>query len=208
MGHVRTGLHISLVKLGSAQRICAIWSVRGSGTDPCEFPGALLRPRRGAEQDWAVETALEAMAAHGAGDGPACVDLTTTADGIAPAGIRPGLCASDLLGLARTALGEDQREWAELARADPAAFRGAAARPYAMCRQAARLVTRDPDGPRRETTLLHARQDRVLHDYAVGLLTSAGTPAGKSAGPSAATPAGPADATAGEETRPSHPRRQ
>ncbi|MFF9050900.1 hypothetical protein ACF09Z_07025 [Streptomyces erythrochromogenes] len=192
MAHVRTGLHISVVTLGSTHRICAIWSVRGTAADVCEFPGALLLPRRGAEQDWAVETALAQLAGHGAGDGPSCLDLTTTAGGIEPAGYRPGLCASDLLGLARTALGEGQREWAELARADPAAFHGTAARPYAMRRQAACLVTRDPDGPRRDVTLLHARQDRVLRDYTVGLLTSAGT----------------TDATAGDETRPFHPRRQ
>ncbi|MFJ3922599.1 hypothetical protein [Streptomyces sp. NPDC090022] len=194
MSHVRTGLHISVVTLGSAHRICAIWSVRGTAAaeHPCEFPGALLLPRKGAEQDWAVETALAAAVAHGAGDGPACVDLTTTAGGIEPAGLRTGVCASDLLDLARTALGEDQREWAELARTDPAAFRAAARRPYSMRQRAACLVTRDPAGPRRDVRLLHARQDTVLRDYTVGLLASAGT----------------TDATAGDETRPSHPRRQ
>ncbi|MCZ4085688.1 hypothetical protein [Streptomyces antarcticus] len=194
MSHVRTGLHISVVTLGSSHRICAIWSVRGTAAaeDPCEFPGALLLPRKGAEQDWALETALAAIRAYGAGDGPACVDLTTTADGIEPAGLRSGLCASDLLGLARTALGEGQQEWAELACEDPAAFHGTAAQPYTMRQQAACLVTRDRDSPRRNVRLLHARQDTVLRDYTVGLLPSAVT----------------TDGTAGDETPPSHPRRQ
>ncbi|MFI5861038.1 hypothetical protein [Streptomyces sp. NPDC051546] len=190
MTHVRTGLHISIVTLGSTHRICAIWSVRGTATEVCEFPGALLLPRRGAEQDWGVETAL---AAYGGGDGPACVDLTTTSGGIEPAGFRRGLCASDLLGLTRTALGEGQQEWADLARAAPAAFHGTAARPYVMCRQAACLVTRDREGPHRDVKLLHARQDRVLRDYTVGLLTSDGA--------TVATP----DA---DGPLPSHPRRQ
>ncbi len=120
------------------------------------------------------------------------MDLTTTAGGIEAAGLRTGLCASDLLHLARTALGEDQREWAELARADPAAFHSTAARPYTLRQQAACLVTRSPNGPHKDVTLLHARQDTVLRDYTVGLLTSAGT----------------TDATEGTETaRPSHPRR-
>ncbi|WP_051807523.1 hypothetical protein [Streptomyces sp. NRRL F-2664] len=191
MAHVRTGLHISIVTLGSAQRVCAIWSVRGTAAEEhaCEFPGALLLPRKGAEQDWAVETALAAVLEQCPADGPVCVNLTTTAGGIEAEGLRTGLCASDLLNLARTALGEDQREWAELARADPAAFHATAAQPYTLRQQAACLITRGPNGPHKDVTLLHARQDTVLRDYTVGLLASAGA----------------TDAT--ETARPSHPRR-
>ncbi|MFE5869250.1 hypothetical protein ACFQ6V_11420 [Streptomyces roseifaciens] len=140
---------------------------------PCEFPGALLLPRKGAEQDWAVETALAALDEHAIGEGPACTDLTTAADGIRIAALRPGLCSRELQDLSRTALGESHGDWARLSREDPAAFRAAAAGTYVLRTQVATLATRGPDGRPGRSQLVHARQDKVLRAYMAGLVRTA-----------------------------------
>ncbi|WP_344124240.1 hypothetical protein [Streptomyces blastmyceticus] len=140
---------------------------------PCEFPGALLLPRRGAEQDWAVEMALAALDEHAIGERPACTDLITTADGIRIASQRPGLCSPELQELSRTALGASHGDWDRLFREDPAAFRAAAADGYVLHKQAAVLATRGPDGRLRRSQVVHARQEKVLRDYTAGLLRTA-----------------------------------
>ncbi|MCZ7460686.1 hypothetical protein [Streptomyces sp. WMMC940] len=170
------GLHINVVSLGLTRRICAIWRVGSPvGQRPCEFSGALLLPRRGAEQRWAVETAVAALEEHGVGDGPACVDLTTTATGIELGAVRGGLCRSDLLELSRAALGDGHREWADLAVDHPADFRTAAGVPYVVLRHAATVTLRSPDGPGspdRRVRLLHPRQQDVLRAYTAALLAN------------------------------------
>ncbi|WP_175407859.1 hypothetical protein [Streptomyces sp. TRM64462] len=177
MAAIRTGLHISTVTLGTSHRVCAIWRVRDhtdapptSSTDtvsPCALPTALLLPRRGAEQDWAVETVLAALRERGGGDGPSCATLSTSADGIRLTSLRRGLCDADLLELARTGLGEGQREWAALAARDPAAFHAAAPAPYVLRRHAAAFHVRRPDGGG-HARLVHRRSEEVLRAFTAG----------------------------------------
>lgn len=181
------GLHLHVVSLGHTHRICAVWRVvawrdcspLGAPADdlPCAFSGALLLPRRGAEQRWAVETAVATLDEGDAGDGPVCVDLTTTAEGIEPGAVRPGLCRSEeLLELARAATGDGQREWADLARDAPAAFHARAGDPYPLQRHAAAVTLRSPDGPGspdRRVRLLHRRPQDVLRGYTTALLANA-----------------------------------
>ncbi|MGW7050521.1 hypothetical protein [Streptomyces sp. NPDC054887] len=175
MPSIHWGLHISTVRLGASHRVCAVWRVSGPADPrhPCEFPGALLLSRRGAEQDWAVETTLAALDAQPLGDGPACATLTTTAQGIELVSLRPGLCAVELRQLSRTALGEDHDGWARLSREDPAAFHASAASPYVARRQAAVLLTREPDGRRGHRRVVHERQAEVLRDYTAALVATA-----------------------------------
>ncbi|MFF8402803.1 PLP-dependent aminotransferase family protein [Streptomyces sp. NPDC014846] len=173
-----SGLHLSVVSLGSSRRVCAIWKVSGPADPgrPCAFPDTLLLPRRGAEQDWAAEVALAALDERDLGDGPACVDLTTTAEGVRFTALRPGLCHPDLLELSRAALGDGHREWADLSRTRPASFHATAAQPYALRRHAAAVTTHTQDGPGR-VHVLHRRSEHVLRAYtAARLARSATTP--------------------------------
>ncbi|WP_236241608.1 hypothetical protein [Streptomyces sp. CC228A] len=178
MAPLSTGLHISTVSAGGSHRVCAIWRVHGRPAPApdrsCAHPAALLLPRRGAEQDWAVETVLAALRERGAPDGPACAALTTDADGIALVRLRGGLCDADLLELGRAALGAGQREWAALADSDPAAFRAAADAPYALRRQAA--VVRGPQPGGGPVHVVHRRAEEVLRAYTADLLSGAPRP--------------------------------
>ncbi|CAL9582381.1 hypothetical protein [Streptomyces sp. enrichment culture] len=172
-----TGLHINAVALGDSCRICAIWRVSGPADHrrrACEFAFALLLPRRGTEQDWAAETALCALDERRFGDGPVCVDLATTVDGIAVDALRPGLCGPDLLETSRAALGEGHQEWSELARSDPAAFRAAASEGYVLLRHAAVVTDCGPAGPGGRVPVVHVREHRVMRAYAAALLAHAG----------------------------------
>ncbi|MFH8702402.1 hypothetical protein [Streptomyces rubrogriseus] len=171
-----TGLHINAVALGDSCRICAIWRV-SRPADPrpaCEPVVALLLPRRGTEQDWAAETALRALGEQRLGDGPVCVDLATTVDGIAVDTLRPGLCEPGLLEASRAALGEGHQEWAELARGNPSAFHAAASDGYVLLRHAAVVTECDPAGPGGRVPVVHAREHRVLRAYGAALLAHAG----------------------------------
>ncbi|MFD4024070.1 hypothetical protein ACFWRV_11200 [Streptomyces sp. NPDC058576] len=176
MPSMNTGLHINAVALENSRRICAIWrvSVPADQQQACKFAFALLLPRRGTEQDWAAETALRAVEDQRFRDGPVCVDLTTTVDGIAVDALRPGLCGSDLLEMSRAALGEGQQEWAELAHEDPSAFHAAASDSYVMLRHAAVVTERDPMGPGVPIHIVHEREPRVLQAYVAALLANAG----------------------------------
>ena len=179
MPPLSSGLHLNVVSLGSSRRVCAIWKVGGPVDPgrPCAFPDALLLPRRGAEQDWAAQVALAALDEQGLGDGPACVDLTTTAGGVRFTALRPGLCAPDLMELSQAALGGGHREWTDLSRSRPASFHTTAAQPYALRRHAAAVTTHTQDGPGR-VHILHRRSEHVLRAYAAARLArSATTPA-------------------------------
>ncbi|GAA3181897.1 MULTISPECIES: hypothetical protein [Streptomyces] len=169
------GIHLSVVSLGSAHRVCAIWRVSGPAgpRHPCDFPVALLLPRAGAEQDWAVETTLEGLEGHGSGDGPACVDLATSADGIRFLALRPGLCAPDLLDLSHAALGQGHREWARLAADAPGAFRPRALEAYAPRWYATSVLTGSGGAHRTRVNLLHSLPHQALYAYAAGLLANA-----------------------------------
>ncbi|CAL9480986.1 PLP-dependent aminotransferase family protein [Streptomyces sp. enrichment culture] len=172
-----SGLHLSVVSLGSSRRVCAIWKVGGPADPgrPCVFPDALLLPRRGAEQDWAAQLALAALDERGVGDGPACVDLTTTAGGVRFTALRPGLCHPDLMELSRAALGGGHREWTDLSRSRPASFHATAAQPYALHRHAAAVTTHTQDGPGR-LHVLHRRPEHVLRAYAAARLARSAAP--------------------------------
>ncbi|MBB1259046.1 hypothetical protein [Streptomyces alkaliterrae] len=191
MPPVPAGLHLSLVLLEASHRVCAIWRVSGAADPrtPCEFPGALLLPRRGAEQDWAVDTALTALHRRGVhGPGPACVDLAVTADGITPAALRVGLCAERLRALTRDALGEDQADWAALAHRDPAAFRTAADRPYVVRRPAAALAVPGPDGLPHRAEVVDRRPEPALRAYTAAVSALAERPEPAAAGRDTAHP--------------------
>ncbi|MFD7093329.1 hypothetical protein [Streptomyces xanthophaeus] len=176
MTSMTTGLHINAVALGNSRRICAIWRVSGppGQQQPCTFALALLLPRRGTEQDWAAETALGAVEEQRFRDGPVCVDLTTTVDGIVVDALRPGLCGSDLLETSRTALGKGQHDWAELALEDPSAFHAAASERYVMRRHAAVVTVGAPMGSGCPVHIVHEREPRVLKAYVAALLAIAG----------------------------------
>ncbi|MCM2578517.1 hypothetical protein [Streptomyces meridianus] len=142
-----TGLHVTTVSLGRAHHICAVWRVRRPMGPPdvsCAFPSALLLPRRGAEQEWAVECALTALCTSGPASGPACVDLDTGTDGIKVSSVRAGLCTPELRELARTSTGEGQEGWAALAAEQPGAFRARAGSDYRMARHAAVVSVASP----------------------------------------------------------------
>ncbi|OII62933.1 hypothetical protein BJP40_26420 [Streptomyces sp. CC53] len=175
---ISTGLHVSTVSAGGSHRVCAIWRVHGRAASPpdtsCVYPAALLLPRRGAEQDWAVETVLAALRERGAPDGPACAALTTDADGIGLVRLSSGPCDADLLELGRAALGRGQREWAALAARDPAAFHAAADAPYVLRRQAA--LVRGPRPGRRPVHMVHRRSEAVLRAFTADLLSGAPGP--------------------------------
>ncbi|MFB6548561.1 hypothetical protein [Streptomyces sp. NPDC056405] len=141
---------------------------------PCDFAFALLLPRRGTEQDWAAETALGALEERWCGDGPVCVDLTTTVDGIAVDALRPGLCGADLLEVSRAALGAGHQEWAELADHDPSAFHSTASDGYLLLRHAAVVDDCAATGPGGRVRIVHAREHRVLRAYVAALLANAG----------------------------------
>jgi len=184
MSSMNTWLHINAVALGNSRRICAIWKVSdpaGQG-QACEFGFALLLPRNGAEQDWAAETALGALKEQRLGNGPVCVDLTTTVDGIAVGALRPGLCGADLLEVSREALGEGHQEWAELAHGDPSAFHSVASDGYVLLRHAAIVAGRDPTGPGGRVRIVHVREHRVLGAYVAALLSNAGVDSEPSGG--------------------------
>ncbi|MCS0600540.1 PLP-dependent aminotransferase family protein [Streptomyces sp. LP11] len=179
MSPLPSGLHLSVVSLGSSRRVCAIWKVGGPVDPgrPCAFPDALLLPRRGAEQDWAAQIAFAALDEQGLGDGPACVDLTTTAKGVRFTALRAGLCHPDLMELAHAALGDGHREWTDLSRSRPVSFHATAAQPYALRQHAAAVTTHTQDGPGR-LHVLHRRSEHVLRAYAAARLArSATTPA-------------------------------
>ncbi|WP_328318229.1 hypothetical protein [Streptomyces sp. NBC_00388] len=175
MPYMDTGLHINTVTLGNSRRICAIWRVSVPvGRQPaCKFAFALLLPRRGPEQDWAAEIALGAVEEQRLRDGPVCVDLTTTVDGISVEALRPGLCGSDLLEISRAALGEGQQEWAGLAHRDAPAFHALASDSYVMLRHAAVVTVGGPAGPGGSTHIVHEREHRVLRAYMAALLANA-----------------------------------
>jgi hypothetical protein len=173
MPPIVTGLHINAVTLGTSFRVCAIWRVGGVAEPErrCAFPRALLLPRRGTEQDWAVDSALIAVEEQRIGDGSLCVDLATTLDGITVTGLRPGLCGSELLELSRAALGEGHEEWAERARRDPRTFHAVAAGHYVLLRHAAAVADRDPARPGGRALIVHEREHPVLRAYIAALLT-------------------------------------
>ncbi|WP_306320201.1 MULTISPECIES: hypothetical protein [unclassified Streptomyces] len=169
-----SGLHVNVVSLGTTRRVCAIWKVAGPAAESerrCAFPYALLLPRRGAEQDWAAELALAALDERATGDGPACVDLTTPAEGVRFTALRPGLCHPDLMELSRAALGGGHREWTDLSRDRPTVFHTAAARPYTLHRHAAAVTTHTEDGPDR-VHVLHRRPEHVLRAFAAARLAA------------------------------------
>ncbi|WP_318199479.1 hypothetical protein [Streptomyces sp. SCL15-4] len=175
MPATRPGLHVNALVLGRTRRICAIWRVGGpaGASHPCAFHAAYLLPRRGPEQDWAVDTVLGALdERHACDDGPLCADLATTRNGMAVTALRPGLCAPFLLELSRTALGLGQREWAELAGGSPRAFHATASGDYRMYRYAAAVALPVRAGGCRVRQVVDEWEQPVLRAYAAALLAT------------------------------------